>query len=189
MLQIIIKVAPILIPSRFIYACSMPAPALYTLFSSVIWCIVISIFLPRPWPRLLSAPTSISLNYDPRRPAAGDLILILIGFLWIEMWSRIIPAALPSYYTTIFYLYVISVLWHPRNLWVEELQSYRINTLLLILGLSTVPSNLHGRQLYFQDTTNEYIHSCNAMNVIMKIFPIIVNWKKTIDICVDIGRW
>ena len=81
MLQIIIKVAPILIPSRFIYACSMPAPALYTLFSSVIWCIVISIFLPRPWPRLLSAPTSISLNYDPRRPAAGDLILILIGFL------------------------------------------------------------------------------------------------------------
>ena len=129
MLQIIIKVAPILIPSRFIYACSMPAPALYTLFSSVIWCIVISIFLPRPWPRLLSAPASISLNYDPRRPAAGDLILILIGFLWIEMWSRIIPAALPSYYTTIFYLYVISVLWHPRNLWVEELQSQRINIL------------------------------------------------------------
>ena len=96
-----------------------------TLFSSVIWCIVIFIFLPRPWlwlrPRLLSAPTSVSLNYDPRRPEAGDLILILIGFLWIEMWSRIIPAALPSYYTTIFYLYVISVLWHPRNLWIEEL--------------------------------------------------------------------
>ena len=102
-----------------------------TLFSSVIWCIVIFIFLPRPWlwPRLLSAPTSISLNYDPRRPEAGDLILILIGFLWIEMWSRIIPAALPSYYTTIFYLYVISVLWHPRNLWIEELTLHRINTL------------------------------------------------------------
>ena len=144
MLQIIIKVALIIIPSIFTIWLFHASPRTPTLFSSVIWCIVIFIFLPRPWPRLLSAPTSISLNYDPRRPAAGDLILILIGFLWIEMWSRIIPAALPSYYTTIFYLYVISVLWHPRNLWVEELQLHRINTLTLILGLNTVPSNLHG---------------------------------------------
>ena len=142
MLQIIIKVALIIIPSIFTIWLFDASPRTPTLFSSVIWCIVISIFLPRPWPRLLSAPTSISLNYDPRRPAAGDLILILIGFLWIEMWSRIIPAALPSYYTTIFYLYVISVLWHPRNLWVEELQLHRINTLTLILGLSTVDCTL-----------------------------------------------
>ena len=75
---------------------------------------------------------------------------------------------------------------------ISELKSYSYTgSILLHLFWDwtlTVPSNLHGRQFYFQDTTNEYIHSCNAMNVIMKIFPIIVNWKKTIDICVDIGR-
>ena len=78
---------------------------------------------------------------------------------------------------------------------ISELKSYsHTESILLYLFWDwtlTVPSNLqYKRQFYFQDTTtNEYTHSCNAMNVIMKIFPIIVNWKKTIDICVDIGRW